>query len=97
MAHQALLTWVAPTSGDAPSSYDVQRAPVTGGVVGTFATIASPTGTTYTDTAVTAGNSYEYRVASVNSAGESTFITSAVELIPLASPLPPTNLVVVVS
>jgi fibronectin type 3 domain-containing protein len=97
MAHSAVLTWQAPTTGDAVQNYNVQRAPVIGGVTGTFATIASPTATTYTDLAVIAGNSYQYRVASVNSAGESAFVTSTVQLIPLAIPGVPTSLTVVVS
>ncbi len=100
MAHQSLLTWTAPATGDAPTSYDVQRAPVVGGVVGTFASIASVAvpATTYTDLAVTAGSEYEYRVASVNAAGESAFDTdTTVVTIPLAIPAPPTGLTAVAS
>ena len=97
MPHTAVLTWDAPTSGDPVGNYDVQRASVISGVVGSFASIASPTTNTFTDSTVIAGSSYEYRVASVNAAGESAFITSSVQLIPLAIPQAPTNLVVVVS
>lgn len=97
--HQAAISWVAPATGDAPLSYDVQRALVTAGVAGAFASIASvqaPT-VTYLDTTVIGGDSYEFRVASVNAGGESAFVTSSVELIPLAAPAPPTGLTVVVS
>lgn len=94
--HQVLLAWVAPT-GDAPSSYDVQRAAVVNGSVGSFASIANPTAPTYTDLNVTAGASYEYRVASVNASGESSFLTSQVVIVPLAIPGPPTGLTAVAS
>lgn len=94
MAHQVVLTWNAPTTGDPVVSYDVQRAPIVNGVVGTFASIANPepTTTTYTDTAVVAGQKYAYQVASVNAAGESSPCPSIQVAVPLASPAPPTNL-----
>lgn len=95
--HSVTLTWIAPTTGDAVTNYDVQRADVVNGTVGAFATIGSPTGVSFVDTNVIAGKSYEYRVASVNAAGESTFIVSPIELIPLAVPQPPTALVAQVS
>lgn len=97
MAHSANLTWIAPTTGDPIANYDVQRADVNAGVVGAFLTIGSPVATSYIDTTVVAGKSYEYRVASVNASGESTFITSQVVTIPLALPQPPTALTVQVS
>lgn len=96
MAHSATLNWSAPSSGDAPSSYIVQRATVTGGVVGAFSTIATvpaPT-TTYVDSTVLAGDSYEYQVAAENSAGESAFVQSTVQVVPLAAPGPVLNLTV---
>jgi fibronectin type 3 domain-containing protein len=94
MTHQVVLTWTAPTTGDAPTSYDVKRAPVTAGVVGTFASIASPepTATTYTDTAVVAGQEYAYEVCSVNAAGESTPCPDITVTIPVSAPNPPTGL-----
>jgi hypothetical protein len=94
LAHQVVLTWVAPTTGDAVVSYDVKRAPVTAGVVGTFVSIASPepTATTYTDLAVVAGAEYSYEVSSVNGAGESTPCPSILVTVPLGAPQPPTGL-----
>ena len=94
MAHQVVLNWIAPTAGDPPSSYDVKRAPVTAGVIGTYVSIASPepTTTTYTDTTVVGGLSYAYEVASVNSVGESAPCADVVVTIPLAIPNPPTGL-----
>ena len=94
MAHQVVLSWIAPVGGDAPTSYDVKRAPVTAGVVGAFASIASPepTATTYVDTTVTAGTEYAYEVCSVNAAGESTPCPDITVTIPVSAPNPPTGL-----
>ena len=94
MAHQVVLNWIAPTTGDPVTSYDVKRAPAPGGVIGVFASIASPepTATTYTDITVVAGQEYAYEVASVNASGESAPCTSILVTIPLAIPNPPTGL-----
>lgn len=94
MAHQVVLSWIAPTSGDPVVSYDVLRAPAPGGVVGTYVSIANPepTATTYTDLAVVAGQEYAYEVKSRNAAGESTPCPSILVIIPLAVPNPPTGL-----
>jgi hypothetical protein len=94
LAHSVVLTWVAPTSGDPVTSYDVKRAPAPGGVIGAYASIASPepTTTTYTDTAVVGGTEYAYEVCSVNSAGESVPCADILVTVPLAVPLPPTSL-----
>jgi predicted phage tail protein len=97
MSHSVVLTWVAPAAGDPVANYDVQKAVVVDGTLGAFVSIGSPTGTTLTDTNVTPGEQAEYRVASVNTAGESSFITTAVLTIPLAIPQPPTNLEAAVS
>jgi fibronectin type 3 domain-containing protein len=98
MAHSVTLNWSAPTTGDPVVSYDVKRAPVTNGVVGAFASIASPepTTTTYVDTAVVAGQEYAYEVCSVNASGESVPCPDVLATIPLAIPQPPTNLTAVV-
>lgn len=96
MAHSVTLTWVAPTTGDAPVSYDVQRALVTAGVVGAYASIANPepTALTYTDNGPFAeGGEYAYQVASVNSAGESAPCAAVEVTIPISQPNPPTGLV----
>jgi|ERR1019366_6692066 hypothetical protein len=100
MAHQAVLNWIEPSTGDPVATYDVQKAPAPLGVIGTYVSIASvPVGThTYTDLAVVAGDEIDYRVASKNASGESTFVTLATPvIIPLAVPAPPTGLTVVAS
>jgi hypothetical protein len=95
MSHSVLLTWVAPATGDPVATYDVKRASVTAGVVGTFVSIANPepSATTYVDTTVVAGQEYSYEVASVNASGESVPCTAILVTIPLAVPNPPTGLV----
>lgn len=66
-----VLNWTAPASGPAPTFYDTQVAPVTGGVTGTW--VAGPTvagGTlTATVTGLTQGTPYDYRVITRNAAG----------------------------
>lgn len=63
---QVTLNWTAVSGA---TSYNVKRATVSGGP---FTTIASPTGTTYTNTGLTNGAAYYYVVSAVNSVGEST-------------------------
>ncbi len=62
---QVVLTWNA-VSGAV--SYNVKRSTVSGGP---YTTIASPSGTTYTDTSVTNGTPYYYVVSAVSASGES--------------------------
>lgn len=94
MAHQVVLNWQAPTTGDPVVSYDVKRALAPNGVIGTFVSIANPepTTTTYTDLAVTAGVEYAYEVCSVNGSGESVPCASVLATIPLSVPNPPSGL-----
>lgn len=69
--HNITLTWTAPTTGGAPTSYIVLRGTASGAespLAG--ATVAAPT-TTYVDTTGTGGVTYFYEVESVNSAGTS--------------------------
>jgi hypothetical protein len=99
MSHSVVLTWIAPTAGDAVVSYDVKRAPASAGVIGTYASIANPepTATTYTDTTVVAGNEYSYEVCSVNTAGESVPCSNVLVTIPVSVPNAPTGLAFQVS
>lgn len=60
---QVNLTWTAATGA---TSYDVERSASSSG---TFATIGSPTGASYTDSSGQAGTAYFYEVAAVNAAG----------------------------
>jgi fibronectin type 3 domain-containing protein len=62
---QVALSWTASTDA---TSYNVKRATVSGGP---YTTVASPTSTTFTDTALTNGTTYYYVVTAVNSGGES--------------------------
>lgn len=100
MSHKVVLTWTAPATGSTVSSYDVQRAPVTSGVVGAFTSIASPepTTTTFTDNGpFVEGQSYEYQVSSVNPAGESSPCPEVTVTIPFSVPASPTALVATAS
>ena len=59
------LAWTASTGA---TSYNGKRAATTGGP---YTTVASPAGTSYTDTTVTNGTPYYYVVTAVNAAGQS--------------------------
>jgi hypothetical protein len=64
--HQQIsLAWTGSTGAN---SYDVKRAATNGGP---YTTVASPAGTSYTDTTVTNGTTYYYVVTAVNATGES--------------------------
>ena len=67
--HNITLTWTAPTTGGAPTSYNVKRGTSAGSET-QLATVAAPA-TTYVDTTGTGGTKYFYVVTAVNSAGES--------------------------
>jgi hypothetical protein len=60
---QVALSWTAALGATA---YNVERSTSSSGP---FTSIATPSGTSYTDTGVTAGTTYYYEVAGVNSAG----------------------------
>jgi fibronectin type 3 domain-containing protein len=62
---QVSLAWMASTGA---TSYNVKRAPTNGGP---YTTVASPAGTSYTDTAVANGTTYYYVVTAVSANGES--------------------------
>ena len=62
---QVSLAWTASTGA---TSYNVKRAATNGGP---YATVASPAGTSYTDTTVTNETTYYYVVTAVNASGES--------------------------
>lgn len=96
MSHSVTLTWTPPVGGAIPLTYDVQRAPVVGGVVGAFVSIDTPeiTAATYVDNGpFVEGSSYAYQVCSVNSAGESVPCAEVTVIIPFSIPGAPTNLV----
>lgn len=94
MAHSAVLTWVAST--DAVAGYNIYRGTNPPGNEGaTPINSALVVGTTFTDTAVTAGEKVDYVVTSVSSAGvESVHSNEVSATIPIAAP---TGLAIVVS
>ena len=62
---QVSLAWTASTGA---TSYNVKRSATNGGP---YTTVASPAGTSYSDTAVTNGTAYYYVVTAVSANGES--------------------------
>lgn len=94
--HSVKLTWVPPVAGATVASYDVQRALVNAGVIGAYASIASPTAPSYTDLGpFVEGQTYEYQVMAVNAGGESVPCPAVAAKIPFSVPDAPTNLVAV--
>jgi hypothetical protein len=84
---QVSLAWTASTGA---TSYNVRRAATNGGP---YTTVASPAGTSYTDTTVTNGTTYYYVVTAVSASGESANSNQA-SATPSATPpapAPPTN------
>ena len=61
------LSWGAATDSNGIAHYDVERCQ--GSHCSNFTQVATPTGTTYQDTSVSANSSYTYRVRAVDSAG----------------------------
>jgi subtilase family serine protease len=83
---QVALSWSAPsTDGGSPvTSYKVYRGTSLGGET---LLSGSETGTTYTDSAVTNGTPYYYKVTAVNTVGES-LASNEVSATPVAPPAP---------
>ena len=79
---QVSLAWTASAGA---TSYNVKRAATNGGP---YTTVASPAGTSYTDTAVTNGTPYYYVVTAVNAAGQSGNSNQATAT-PMAAPTAP--------
>lgn len=66
--HGIKLTWVAPTTGGAPSAYIINRGIASGAEVTGYASVVAPI-VQFEDTAVTSGTTYYYTVTSFNSTG----------------------------
>ena len=68
-AHYITLTWNAPTSGPAVTSYNIKRANTQ---AGPYVTVGTATNTNFQDNGpFVEGNTYWYEVSSVGSGGES--------------------------
>jgi fibronectin type 3 domain-containing protein len=85
---QVSLAWTASTGA---TSYNVKRAATNGGP---YTTVASPAGTSFTDTTVTNGTTYYYVVTAVDATGESGNSNQATATPTAAptAPVPPLNL-----
>ena len=66
-AGQVSLSWTASTDNVGVTGYQVERCQ--GGGCANFSQIATPTGTTYSDTGLAANTSYSYRVRGTDAAG----------------------------
>jgi fibronectin type 3 domain-containing protein len=85
---QVSLAWTASAGA---SGYNVKRAPTNGGP---YTTVASPAGTSYTDTTVTNGTAFYYVVTAVNAAGQSgnSNQATATPMAAATAPVPPLSL-----
>jgi len=87
---QINLSWTASTSTVGVTNYIVQRCQGAGCT--TFAQIAAPAGTTYSDTGLTSGTSYSYQVRAVDTAGNLSVFSNVASATTLAPPTAPSNL-----
>jgi hypothetical protein len=74
-ANQVILNWTAPTDNVGVTEYMVERCQGVGCT--SFAQIATPTGTTYSDTGLAANTGYSYRVRATDAAGNLTAYSNA--------------------
>ena len=87
-ATQVDLAWTASTDNVAVSGYRLERC--TGAGCTSFAQIASPTGTSYSDTTVAASTSYRYRILAVDSSANLSGYSNVLDVTtPAASATPP--------
>ena len=73
------LSWTAPgNGGSAITDYLIERAPDVSGSPGTYATVthSAQTTTTYTDSGLTNGSIYWYRISAINAIGTGTASTA---------------------
>jgi titin len=87
---QVILNWTAPAfnGGNAITGYKLYSSATE---TGTYALIASPSGTTYTNTGLTNSQTYWYKVSAVNAAGEGAK-TGQISSVPYTVPGVPTGL-----
>jgi hypothetical protein len=81
-----LVSWTASTDASGIASYDVLRGTGdgSGGVVGSGAVVATVTGTSYSDSGLTLGQEYYYRVLARDNAGNTSAYTARVFATPSA-------------
>ena len=82
-ASQISLSWTASTSSIGLANYVVYRCQGAGCV--NFAQLATPAGTTYTDTGLTSGTSYSYEVEAIDIAGNLSPFSNVATAIPGAA------------
>ena len=75
-ATSANLSWSASTDNVGVTGYDVLRAPGTSG--GTFATITTVSGTSFTDSSLAASTNYRYQVRARDAAGNMSPVSNTV-------------------
>jgi len=85
---QVNLSWTAPTDNVGVTGYRVERC--SGAGCTNFVQIATPTTATYSNTGLTAGTSYSYRVRATDAAGNlSSYSTAATATTSAAAPTAP--------
>jgi chitodextrinase len=94
-ASQINLSWAASTDNVGVTGYKVERC--TGAACANFVQIATPTGTTFNDTGLTASTSYSYRVRANDAAGNNSVYSNTASVTTQAAadttpPSAPTNL-----
>lgn len=89
--HSIKLTWNAPTTGGAPTSYNVKRG-TSAGTETQLATVPVAQ-TNFTDSTGTGGTTYFYIITAVNSGGESAPSNEVSAIFLAAAPGSPSGLV----
>jgi chitodextrinase len=87
-SNQISLTWTASTSPIGIANYIVQRCQGSG--CSNYAQVATPTGTTYTDTSLASNTSYSYRVEAVDTAGNTSSFSNVATATTQGDTQPPT-------
>jgi titin len=91
---QILVTWTAPSSngGSAITDYTIERYPnIAGSLAWGGITDGVSTATTFTNTGLTNGQAYYYRVYAVNAAGSSVVSTQSNWVAPVGTTVAPTS------
>lgn len=101
-AGTATLTWeytAADIATYGVTNFNVERKPVACATAGTFAEVATPAATlrTYTESNLTSGTTYCWRVAASGPGGKSGYSNTVEKFIPFGVPPAPGNLNVVIT